>query len=254
MTFVSPFANTSGVPAVQPATLTRHFGVVQSVQTVSNTITVNVDGITLSGVLVRNGYAPQAGDIALLDVLGQGGIATSYVVADGVVASSTAAGAQWSPGDLKLAAYSTVSAGWLACDGTAYLTTAYPALYAAIGTAWGSGSGTFKVPDLRGRVPVAAGTGSGLTARVLAATGGEETHALTSAEGPSHSHSHSHSINDAAVLKLGSGSVGLANSPAAQVTNALTGVTDNGDATASGSGTGHNTMQPFAVVTYFIKT
>ena len=55
---------------------------------------------------------------------------------------------------------STVPTGWLECDGSSYSNTAYPALFAAIGTTWGSGAGTFNVPDFRDRVPIGAGTGT----------------------------------------------------------------------------------------------
>ena len=43
--------------------------------------------------------------------------------------------------------------GWLPCDGVEVSRMQYGALFAAIGTAWGSGNGTttFNVPDLRGR-------------------------------------------------------------------------------------------------------
>jgi hypothetical protein len=50
-------------------------------------------------------------------------------------------------------AYSLVGgapAGWLICDGSFYSTTTYAALYALIGTTYGSGSGTFAVPNLSG--------------------------------------------------------------------------------------------------------
>lgn len=41
---------------------------------------------------------------------------------------------------------------WLLCDGVAYSSSAYPDLYNAIGTTFGSGgSGTFRVPDMRNR-------------------------------------------------------------------------------------------------------
>lgn len=45
---------------------------------------------------------------------------------------------------------STIPSGWLMCDSTAYATTAYPALFAAIGYSWGGSSGTFRVPETRG--------------------------------------------------------------------------------------------------------
>ena len=51
---------------------------------------------------------------------------------------------------------SAVPSGYLECDGSAVSRTAYPALFASIGTTWGAGDGstTFNIPDLRGRVAV----------------------------------------------------------------------------------------------------
>ena len=40
--------------------------------------------------------------------------------------------------------------GWLLCDGSQVSSSQYPALFAAIGTAWGGNSTNFRVPDLRG--------------------------------------------------------------------------------------------------------
>lgn len=44
-----------------------------------------------------------------------------------------------------------VPSGWLICDGSSYIKTAYPALSNAIGVSWGGTSSTFNVPDMRGR-------------------------------------------------------------------------------------------------------
>ena len=80
---------------------------------------------------------------------------------------------------------STVPRGYLECNGQAVSRTTYALLFAAIGTAWGTGDGstTFNLPDFRGRVSIGAGTGtaSGATAHVFASTGGDERM-------PSHSH------------------------------------------------------------------
>jgi microcystin-dependent protein len=56
-------------------------------------------------------------------------------------------------GDLSQSANITAlnSAGWLLCDGSSYSTDGYLDLFAAIGTANGGGTGSFNVPDLRGR-------------------------------------------------------------------------------------------------------
>jgi len=44
---------------------------------------------------------------------------------------------------------------WLACDGASLLRSAYPALFAVLGTTYGAADGThFSLPDFRGRVPV----------------------------------------------------------------------------------------------------
>src|SRR3954447_6125965 len=95
-----------------------------------------------------------------------------------------------STGDLKPSAAATPPPGWLVCDGSAVSRSTFATLFGAIGTAYGAGDGstTFNLPDLRGRVPVGAGTGAGLTARTLGAAGGEENHTLSAAEMPSHNH------------------------------------------------------------------
>lgn len=173
-------------------------------------------------------------------------------------------------------AAASAPSGWLACDGSAVNRTTYASLFAAIGTTWGTGDGstTFNLPDFRGRVTIGAGTGSGLTARTLAATGGEETHALSSGELAAHTHSHNHTgttgnesvthTHQSGILTGTTGSTGVVASTTAsnngqwntgtESANHTHSFTSSTDSTSTGSGTGHNTMQPFAVVTKIIKT
>lgn len=55
-----------------------------------------------------------------------------------------------------------VPAGYLACDGSSVSNTAYPALFAVIGTSWGgNGAPNFNLPDLRGRFPRGWDNGAG---------------------------------------------------------------------------------------------
>lgn len=63
-------------------------------------------------------------------------------------------------GTLHAFAGATAPLGYLLCDGTAVSRTTYASLFAVVGTTYGSGNGstTFNLPDLRGRVPVGAGT------------------------------------------------------------------------------------------------
>jgi microcystin-dependent protein len=92
-------------------------------------------------------------------------------------------------GDFKWSVRNSDFSGWVLCDGRSLNRVTYSQLYEVIGTTFGSSSGTtFKVPDCRGKVAGAAGTGSGLTARSLGDVDGSETHTLTVPEMPSHSH------------------------------------------------------------------
>lgn len=65
------------------------------------------------------------------------------------------------PGTVKPFAGSASPSGWLLADGTAVSRTTYANLFAAIGTAYGTGDGstTFNLPDLRGRVAVGRSPG-----------------------------------------------------------------------------------------------
>lgn len=148
--------------------------------------------------------------------------------------------------------------GWVLCNGSSYSRTTYADLFAVIGIAYGANDGsTFKVPDLRGRMCLGAGAGSGLTNRTLASTGGEETHQLTIPEMPSHTHTvndpgHRHGLTayDAGSL---TGSLGRSVStmgdvhPSTDV--ALTGISIN----PTGGDQPHNVMNPYLVVNYVIK-
>jgi microcystin-dependent protein len=63
------------------------------------------------------------------------------------------------------------------------------ALFALLGTTYGGdGQNTFALPDLRSRVPVDAGNGSGLSSYVMGESSGIESVTLLSSEMPSHSH------------------------------------------------------------------
>ncbi|MEK9896695.1 MAG: phage tail protein, partial [Burkholderiaceae bacterium] len=62
---------------------------------------------------------------------------------------------------------------WLLCDGTAYSTSTYSALYAIIGNTFGTSGSDFKVPDFRTYFPVGVGSSFtlGTSGTASAATG-----------------------------------------------------------------------------------
>lgn len=182
------------------------------------------------------------------------------------------------PGIIKMFAGTFAPTGWLLCNGAAVSRTDYAALFDVIGTTYGAGDGstTFNLPDLRGRVPVGAGTGtaSDATSHALGQTSGAETHTLTSGQSgvPAHKHSithnHTFTVGSARIYlkKLAaSGSATWTPTPQSSSTGSYgdsvvpsggsnTQYTGNSaDNTAANATTAHNNMQPYTVVNYIIS-
>ena len=134
---------------------------------------------------------------------------------------------------------SSAPTGWILCDGSAVSRTTYATLFTAIGTAYGTGDGstTFNIPDLRGRIAVGK---NAATFSTLGATGGEETHTLTTPEIPWHTHSLTWNV-------VITGSANVASWSAFSLSSQT--------ATWSTWGGGaHNNLQPYVVSNYIIKT
>ena len=92
-------------------------------------------------------------------------------------------------GQIVLFPYNFAPRGWAFCNGQILPISQNDALYALVGTTFGGdGQNTFALPDLRGRVPISAGQGPGLSNRVLGQVGGLESATLTAAQLPSHGH------------------------------------------------------------------
>jgi microcystin-dependent protein len=76
---------------------------------------------------------------------------------------------------------------WALCDGSLLPISQYQALFSLIGTTYGgNGTTNFALPDLRGRMPVGAGHGPGLTPRQLGQAYGAESAALSQSNLPAH--------------------------------------------------------------------
>lgn len=80
-------------------------------------------------------------------------------------------------------------AGWAFCDGRLLLISQHGLLFKLIGTTYGgNGTTNFALPNLCGRVPMHAGQGGGLSARVRGETGGVEQVTLSTQQIPVHTH------------------------------------------------------------------
>ena len=81
--------------------------------------------------------------------------------------------------------------GFSFCDGQLLSISSNTALFSILGTTYGGdGRTTFGLPDMRGRVPIhdGFGTGPGLSSYRIGERGGLEQVTLTTAQLPSHSH------------------------------------------------------------------
>lgn len=93
------------------------------------------------------------------------------------------------PGEIVLYA-GPPPAGWQICDGTVLNIADHPQLFTLLGDTYGGdGIATFAIPDLRGRLPLQAGQGPGLSNYLLGQKGGAESLTLTVDQLPAHSHS-----------------------------------------------------------------
>lgn len=161
-------------------------------------------------------------------------------------------GGQATPvGTVNAYAGATAPNGWLLCNGAAVSRVTYAALFAVIGTTYGSGDGstTFNVPNLTNRVPV----GSGGT-YAAAATGGAATVTLSESQIPAHTHGsvgdHTHSIPRA------SGTQAVATGTGTTVANQTAGTTggSGGHTHASvGGNAAHENMPPYLALPYIVR-
>lgn len=144
-------------------------------------------------------------------------------------------------GQIAMFAGTFVPRGWLACEGQLLPINDHQSLYSLLGTFYGGdGLQSFALPDLRGRVPIHAGSGPGLTTRRQGDRGGAETVTLSAAELPAHQHTIT------GTLGWGSGTE-AATWPGDTV--AHTGAT-----ASAGGGQAHDNLPPFTCVQFIIAT
>ncbi|MBZ5589854.1 MAG: tail fiber protein [Acidobacteriia bacterium] len=131
-------------------------------------------------------------------------------------------------------------------------------LFNLLGTTYGGdGVTNFALPDLRGRVPINVGQGSGLTNRNLAESAGEEAHTLTIAELPAHTHAFSLGASTT-IATDAQPSAARVLSTSALGDRQFTGVAPNttlaaGTTGSAGTGSTHNNMQPYLVLRYCVS-
>lgn len=92
-------------------------------------------------------------------------------------------------GEIRLLPYTFAPRDWAFCNGQLLSIAQNTALFSILGTTYGGdGHTTFGLPNLKGRLAMGAGQGSGLTAHPLGAAVGSATVTLTANELPAHNH------------------------------------------------------------------
>lgn len=88
-------------------------------------------------------------------------------------------------GEIRMFAGNFVPENWELCDGRLLPISQYQTLFAVIYNFYGGdGRSNFALPDLRGRFPMQAGTGRGLTPHKIGEYGGSETSVISPAQLP----------------------------------------------------------------------
>jgi len=156
--------------------------------------------------------------------------------------------------------------GWALTDGQLLPISQNQALFSILGTTFGGdGRTSFGLPDLRGRVPMHAGTGPGLATRRLGQKGGAQSATLGIANLPSHNHPGS-AVTSALQATSASSNTGdpdgnalantgnsrVYNNSAPNVSMHAASITNTTTIAAQGGGQSFSIEQPYQVVNFII--
>ena len=182
-------------------------------------------------------------------------------------------------GEISLFGGNYAPVGWEFCHGQLMEIAKNPTLFGVLGTQYGGNGRTdFRLPDLRGRIPIGTNQGGNPDTPYCqqGSRGGTEYEILTANQIPPHEHVYSAEISVETNLACGASS-GTSNNPKLHYfgqsvrgdklyANALTNPVEMNDAAgmlevqmrgetlSAGSGQSHTNMAPFIVMNYIICT
>ncbi|MGE0536634.1 MAG: phage tail protein [Pirellulales bacterium] len=161
-------------------------------------------------------------------------------------------------GSLMMWTTNTAPTGWFLCYGQAVSRTTYSALFAVVGTTFGSGDGstTFNLPDFRGRMPLGKDNMGGSSANRVTDTeadnlgqaAGAEEVTLTDAQVPAQS-----VLVQTAASGGGPSVARIVDAGGDTVLGVATNTNDTASYSTEGGGGAHENMPPYLTVNYIIK-
>lgn len=160
-------------------------------------------------------------------------------------------------GEIKMLSSINVPDGWALCDGSLVSTLQYPALGALLGTTWGPGGvNQVNLPDMRSRVPMGVGQGSGLSSYSLGQSGGQESVVLTEAQIPQHTHTMNtglEGMSSGATVDPEDGYLGIsADQNYREFKSDTSGLMADDIINNTGSNEAHPNIQPYLTLNYII--
>ncbi|WP_299866464.1 tail fiber protein [uncultured Hoeflea sp.] len=156
-------------------------------------------------------------------------------------------------GEIRMFAGNFAPRGWAFCDGQLLAVSQNDALFSLLGTIYGGdGRTTFGLPDMRGRLPIHAGQGPGLSERRLGAKGGAENVTLTVNQLPSHTHTPEASTNPATTPNPGNAVIAAGNAIEMFTADAADGNFSSNAITNVGGSRSHTNLMPYLCIHFII--
>jgi len=156
--------------------------------------------------------------------------------------------------EIRIFPFNFAPRGWAFCDGQLMPISQNTALFSLLGTTYGGdGKSTFALPDLKGRSPLQAGRGPGLSERWLGESGGAAEVTLTADQVPGHAHGLQASTSATSGSPAGGSLANVANGAAAyRMPGAATKLMAADSVATAGGGAPHNNRQPYLALHFCI--
>ena len=159
-------------------------------------------------------------------------------------------------GEIRMFGGNFAPAGWALCDGSLIPISQNETLFALIGTTYGGdGVNTFALPDLRGRIPLHAGTNPSTgTTFIKGQFSGSETVTLNSQELAVHTHGVQANSNTGDSATPQNNIWGLSDGGKQYAAGTPTGTMNPAALSAVGGNQPHKNMMPFLTMSFIIAT